>query len=137
MKLTIWMLCGEVSREQEQKRKGQLGESGGSSSWDVCLGLPPGGGGGGKGWRLGCAGRARQTGLGAGSVGGRGVEHALLFTARPPLVGPRPRPLRFISFILFLFKASLHSPMLFSLALECIPMHFNVRSPVHAWRKNK
>lgn len=76
MKLTIWMLCGEVSREQEQKRKGQLGESGGSSSWDVCLGLPPGGGGGGKGWRLGRAGRARQTGSADGPGGkcGRYLE---------------------------------------------------------------
>lgn len=124
MKLTIWMLCGEVSREQEQKRKGQLGESGGSSGWDVCLGLPPGGGGGGKGWRLGRAGRARQTGLGAGSVGGRGVEHALLFTARPPpaVGGPQATPIAFH----FVHPLSLQSQSPFPHALLTgIRMHPN------------
>lgn len=125
MKLTIWMLCGEVSREQEQKRKGQLGESGGSSSWDVCLGLPPGGGGGGKGWRLGCAGRARQTGSADGPGGKCGRERSGTCApvhGTPTVGGPQATPIAFH----FVHPLSLQSQSPFPHALLTgIRMHPN------------
>lgn len=74
----------------------------------MCLGLPQDGGGGGKGWCLGNAGRARQTGL-ADGLGGK-CERERSGTCSsvhgaPTIGGYKATPIAFY----FVHPLSLHS----------------------------